>query len=541
MVWPFSTAQPKKYKYSTTSSNLDMPSSRTVSSGSSGHAATSKDGSSGNSVSGPSASNVPSDALKLATDPAVSQSALTPTSPFVMVWYVIDAIMTVVTTCAALLEVARLEDPSLFRWLDTKPLMFVYVTLYYFVAVAVWSPEMTGVTALGSIMAVSIMLGSMEGKMLGMYMASAEKVAQREIRGYSRRIFFWTATNPREAARITRQVLDAIRWFKWGFPIFGVCNKLKGMLGNYIKAKRLQRQKRLRHRTLTQLRLHMSPKERYLEAVKTVQAAYRRHLAHKVLVAKMSGRRERETRAARLIQHKFQKRLQARLHKLRAEHQEELEWDEQKFLLRPDSTFAVYWRYTMLCLVLIDVLSVAMRKEGQRKATLHDVVSGFADVHPECMPQKGKRQWFRGFRRAPPPPLPDFCHTDIHTFRRDAVRAVTDAITLVVTVVATLNVPITFFTGMLNAANDVLEPTPFFKRWIIPGLLLQLLVNPAMRPVLRFLFRAFEWVNDNSPAVLFRTFLFLTPYSTVLLHHFGIAVKWILRRDFFGSQDTRWT
>jgi hypothetical protein len=46
-----------------------------------------------------------------------------------------------------------------------------------------------------------------------------------------------------------------------------------------------------------------------------------------------------------------------------------------------------------------------------------------------------------------------------------------------------LDVFITFFIGRLNEDTGSLEPAPFFQRWIIPGLMLQLLVNPRMDSV----------------------------------------------------------
>ena len=37
-----------------------------------------------------------------------------------------------------------------------------------------------------------------------------------------------------------------------------------------------------------------------------------------------------------------------------------------------------------------------------------------------------------------------------------------------------------FFTGEYNQNSGVLEPKKLFPRWILPGLVLQLLVNPKM-------------------------------------------------------------
>jgi len=42
---------------------------------------------------------------------------------------------------------------------------------------------------------------------------------------------------------------------------------------------------------------------------------------------------------------------------------------------------------------------------------------------------------------------------------------------------------VVFFTGEYNPNTGVLEPKAFFPRWILPGLALQLLVNPKMESV----------------------------------------------------------
>ena len=49
-----------------------------------------------------------------------------------------------------------------------------------------------------------------------------------------------------------------------------------------------------------------------------------------------------------------------------------------------------------------------------------------------------------------------------------------------ISVICFLDVFVTFFTGELSPDTGVLEPKKFTERWIMPGLMLQLLVNPKM-------------------------------------------------------------
>ena len=47
--------------------------------------------------------------------------------------------------------------------------------------------------------------------------------------------------------------------------------------------------------------------------------------------------------------------------------------------------------------------------------------------------------------------------------------------------VCTLDVPVNFFAGDLNRANGTLQHKPNVARWVVPGVALQLAVNPAMK------------------------------------------------------------
>jgi hypothetical protein len=60
---------------------------------------------------------------------------------------------------------------------------------------------------------------------------------------------------------------------------------------------------------------------------------------------------------------------------------------------------------------------------------------------------------------------------------------------LIVAIVCYFDVFVTFFTGVFDSETGVLEPKPFFSRWIIPGLTLQLLVNPRMETTAEYVFQ----------------------------------------------------
>jgi len=66
---------------------------------------------------------------------------------------------------------------------------------------------------------------------------------------------------------------------------------------------------------------------------------------------------------------------------------------------------------------------------------------------------------------------------------KSVVQYLADQTALLASVISFLDVFITFFTGELSEQTGVLWPKKFFKRWILPGVLLQLLVNPNMKDV----------------------------------------------------------
>jgi hypothetical protein len=67
-----------------------------------------------------------------------------------------------------------------------------------------------------------------------------------------------------------------------------------------------------------------------------------------------------------------------------------------------------------------------------------------------------------------------------------------------------LDIFITFFTGDFHPVTEVLIPKPFFNRWILPGLVLQLLANPFMEGALEFLYDLVAIIVDLGPIRVWR-------------------------------------
>jgi hypothetical protein len=73
----------------------------------------------------------------------------------------------------------------------------------------------------------------------------------------------------------------------------------------------------------------------------------------------------------------------------------------------------------------------------------------------------------------------------------------------VVGIVCYLDVFITFFTGEIDATGT-LVPKPAFARWILPGLILQLAVNPVMEATSHFVGALINRIVDLGPVRVYR-------------------------------------
>ena len=145
-------------------------------------------------------------------------------------------------------------------------------------------------------------------------------------------------------------------------------------------------------------------------------------------------------------------------------------------------------------------------------------VDGFLDqrlipipVHQrlECKPMHRTRgplsiasNLFRNKRRIKSVPLPWYCksrsYSTFISIYSSVIRWSIQSFLDIVGFICFLDVFITFFTGDYDETGT-LVPKPFFKRWILPGLFLQLLVNPTMESTSDVVFRAIEGLIQRGP------------------------------------------
>ncbi|KAL3943741.1 MAG: hypothetical protein SGBAC_002164 [Bacillariaceae sp.] len=95
---------------------------------------------------------------------------------------------------------------------------------------------------------------------------------------------------------------------------------------------------------------------------------------------------------------------------------------------------------------------------------------------------------------------------------------------VIVGLICFMDVFITFFIGEFDSDNGTLVPKPFFKRWIVPGIALQLLVNPQMEEVSIWTWETMTRIMENGPERVYRwsvtvVFPFAYGLSRLVLDH----------------------
>jgi len=84
----------------------------------------------------------------------------------------------------------------------------------------------------------------------------------------------------------------------------------------------------------------------------------------------------------------------------------------------------------------------------------------------------------------------------------------------VVNAIFFLDVFITFFTGELASSTGTLIPKPFFTRYIVPGIVLQLIVNPTMIEISQMVKQMIVHAIHIGPSLCFHLLLAVIPFVT---------------------------
>jgi hypothetical protein len=455
------------------------------------------------------------------------------------------------------------------------------------------------------------------------FLKSVGPTAVRKILGKAIR-------NPIKFRRRLQKLMTAIRWLKYIAPLIGTCNKLKGNVKELLKRRRqlitAQKQKLVRQRLFEKKPLKLKRKD----AAKIIQSTWRAYRTRKATRAVLILRGDRQYDAALKVQGQFRRKLaearvriqkkQEELQRLERIHnknvkrlsdadkkrmydlQDELGREarklvNRKLLLRPNTRFAVIWKYLFVFCVIFEIANLIirpilkgsksrrnggeigmnefvadhivptrvsdlpecldfvknlskieaqkqplfcngncqMKQYGQRRKLIADleitqpwyckepvssVQEGFRDVvalllvpsevseWPECQVHREENSGSKRSRRAKNEKDSSwYCakpYPKVHSMYRRIVDFFQDECLIFVSIICFLDVFVNFFIGEFHPENGILTPKPYFVRWIMPGLVLQLLVNPNIEAVSTFVEEAWQEMVKLGPVRVYR-------------------------------------
>lgn len=233
-------------------------------------------------------------------------------------------------------------------------------------------------------------------------------------------------------------------------------------------------------------------------------------------------------------------------------------------LLRPNTRFAVTWKVLFVVCVILEISHLAVKP---RLAKYKDEATGKPlnvnlvlermfvpdpmETRAQCLdPSAGKKKKKKSTFEKKGEQVdasagrdsryyygPWYCGEPWRTSSRwfaEAVRFVIQKAIVLVGVICFMDVFVTFFTGELDEETGVLQPKPFFVRWLLPGLVLQLLVNPTMVDVAAAVHKLRRGVHHVGPARVWRwTKAFAVPSFTAFVAWF----EWSVWRRFVKKKN----
>jgi hypothetical protein len=339
----------------------------------------------------------------------------------------------------------------------------------------------------------------------------------------SKRMASMAVTRPFVFRFRTKQVLVILRWAKFIAPMIGVSNKLKGHICDGIRKSYMRRRKRRAQKNWDILLKKVREKHRLEIAVRHLQFAFRKRMEERALrrlkymaitardrpksasnvYARIEARLKREAEEAKAAQEASLKLEVERLEKrmVNNEDKEQIQSfrieqrSRRRLLLRPNTTFSVLWKLITIPCVAIELskLVIAPRVSKDLVDTpLSQMMSDLWMKHDQCKLLADGATHSKSVNPfAFIPNLPKrntvtqscasgtFMQGQTLTFTMMA--RIFQNLSPLISLVSFLDVFVTFFTGEYSSdGKRTLVPRGFFPRWILPGICLQLIVNPTM-------------------------------------------------------------
>ena len=116
------------------------------------------------------------------------------------------------------------------------------------------------------------------------------------------------------------------------------------------------------------------------------------------------------------------------------------------------------------------------------------------------------------------------------------INIITRLMITIVRVVSFIDVFVTFFTGEIDERSGALVPKPFFTRWFIPGVGLQLLVNPTMKGFRFVIQQLYQFCCDVGASRVFHAAIAVHPFISIVFHELLFCIASFVNRQNLPSQ-----
>jgi len=308
-----------------------------------------------------------------------------------------------------------------------------------------------------------------------------------------------------------KKLFTIIRWSKFLAPLIGTCNKFRGHILDMIQKRRQHNTSKAAQQRWDIVLDALSKQSKLERAVLKIQKCFREKRELKAkrryeLMKPTTRRTPGKHQMANQIRERIREKLieEQRLSRSKLEQMEKLDSERQmrrqvsrderrditkhkeserklkkRLLLSPNTSFAVAWKYVTITCVALEISQIIfapMLSGGElKKMELDTFILKVLKISSSS-------------------------------------HILATAMVPVVNAIFFLDVFITFFTGELASSTGTLIPKPFFTRYIVPGIALQLIVNPTMIEISQMVKQMMIHAIHIGPSLCFHLLLAVIPF-----------------------------
>mmetsp|Transcript_11882 Transcript_11882/g.33963 ORF Transcript_11882/g.33963 Transcript_11882/m.33963 type:complete len:745 (-) Transcript_11882:47-2281(-) len=230
---------------------------------------------------------------------------------------------------------------------------------------------------------------------------------------------------------------------------------------------------------------------------------------------------------------------------------QEMKW--RKMMLRPTTNFIIYWRVLFVICVILEITHLALEprvaqyRDAQtgKKLNVGIVLEHYLVPTPVSEWQQcealhlddnfKKRRWRPQRRRIvekrkeTSEQAPWYCrkpYSQIHSTFCEFIRYLVKDLLILISMICFLDCFVVFFTGEICEKTGQLIPKKFFTRWLLPGLTLQVLVNPKMIELNSAIRCLWQGIHHIGPARVWRWTVVLIEPALFAFYNWFVSKFW---------------